>query len=108
MDAKDSVVDDHAQCEKVEHVGEVLPNGWCAVLPRTFQVKPIRLDLSAGSPGNVNEASDFRSLTSASTAGSLKSIPLPRGHGSTPHGLWPRKPLLKVLIIRSTNLGRLT
>jgi hypothetical protein len=43
VDAEDLVVDDHAECQKVKHIGEVMPDVGVAVLARAFRVKAVRL-----------------------------------------------------------------
>ena len=64
MNAKDRVIDDHAQCEKVEHIGEVVPNGRRPVFPRAFEVESIRLSVNLShSRMDHNVASDIRSVT---------------------------------------------
>lgn len=49
MHAEYSVVDDDGQGEKVEHVGEVLPDGRAAVFPNAFRVEAVRLSERARS-----------------------------------------------------------
>jgi len=41
MYAEDLVIDDNAQRQEVEHVGEVVPDIRIAVFPRAFRIKPI-------------------------------------------------------------------
>lgn len=43
MDAENPVVDDHAERQKIKHVGEVMPDTSVAVLAGTFSVEAIRL-----------------------------------------------------------------
>lgn len=43
VDAEYRVVDDHAESEKVEHVGEILPDCRRAVFSSTFEVESIGL-----------------------------------------------------------------
>lgn len=48
MNAKDLVVDHHAQCEEVEHVSEVVPYIGVPIFPRTLGVEAVRLCHAAG------------------------------------------------------------
>ena len=41
VDAKDLIVDDHTQCEEVEHVRKIVPDGWVAVFATAFCVEAI-------------------------------------------------------------------
>ena len=43
MYTKDLVVDDHAQCEKIEHVRKIMPNIGVAVFSCALSVKAVRL-----------------------------------------------------------------
>lgn len=43
VDAKDLVVDDDAERQKVKHVGKVVPDAGVAVLAGTFRVEAVRL-----------------------------------------------------------------
>ena len=65
VNTEDCVVNDDTEREKVEHVGEIMPNGRRAVLPRTLEVKPISLSsqLCVGDIVNRILASDIRSVT---------------------------------------------
>lgn len=82
MYAKNSVVDDDAQCEEVEHVCKVLPDCRGPVLPGAFEVESVGLELvSSGSCAYLcgkGRASDFRSLVLLSRRVPLASIPLSR------------------------------
>lgn len=42
------VVDHNAQCEEIEHVGEIVPDVGVAVFPSTLGIEPIRLGHAAG------------------------------------------------------------
>jgi len=41
MDAKDLVVDDHTQREKVKHVGKIMPDIGVAVFARTLGIESV-------------------------------------------------------------------
>lgn len=43
MDAEDLVVDDHAERQKIEHVGKVVPNVGVAVFSGAFCIEAVRL-----------------------------------------------------------------
>lgn len=43
MDTEDLVVDDHTQCQKVEHIGEIMPDIRITVFSCTFGVKAVGL-----------------------------------------------------------------
>ena len=43
VDAEDLVVNDHGECEEVEHVREVCPHVRGAVLAHALGVEPVRL-----------------------------------------------------------------
>jgi hypothetical protein len=43
MHAENGVIDDNAECKKVEHVGEIMPDCWRAVFARTLQIEAVRL-----------------------------------------------------------------
>jgi hypothetical protein len=46
--AKDLIVDDNAQSEKVKHVGEVVPHVGIAVLPRALCIEAVGLRNAPG------------------------------------------------------------
>ncbi len=46
--AEDLIIDHHRQGQKIEHIGEVMPNIGIAVLAITFCVEPVRLGDTAG------------------------------------------------------------
>lgn len=48
VDAEYLVVDDHAQREIIEHVGEMVPNAGIPIFPRALGIEAIRLSDSAG------------------------------------------------------------
>ena len=48
MNAEDLVVDHHAECQEVEHVGEIVPDVGVAVFPGTFSIEPVGLGYAAG------------------------------------------------------------
>ena len=43
VDAEYGVVDDDREGEEIEHVGEILPDGGCAVFSGTFKVESVCL-----------------------------------------------------------------
>merc|ERR1711939_697884 len=43
VNAEYPVVDDDRESEKVEHVGEVLPDRWASILPHAFRVEAVGL-----------------------------------------------------------------
>lgn len=47
VDTEDLVIDHYAQCEKVEHVGKIVPDVGIAVFPSTLGIKPVRLGHTA-------------------------------------------------------------
>lgn len=48
MDAEDLIIDHHAKCKVVEHVGEVVPDISVAVLAGTLGIESIGLGYAAG------------------------------------------------------------
>lgn len=47
MHAENLIVDHHAQREKIEHVGKIMPDIRIAVFAVAFSVKPVRLSYAA-------------------------------------------------------------
>jgi hypothetical protein len=43
VNTKYLVINDHAQGQKVEHVGKIMPNIRIPIFPRAFGIEPIRL-----------------------------------------------------------------
>lgn len=43
VDTKDLIVDDHAQCEEIEHVRKVMPNVGVAIFPCALGIEAIGL-----------------------------------------------------------------
>lgn len=46
VDTEYCVVNHNAECEKIEHIGKVLPHGGRAVFASAFQVESVRLIVS--------------------------------------------------------------
>lgn len=48
VDAKDLVIDDHGECEEVEHVGKVVPDICVPVFPGALSIETVGLRDTAG------------------------------------------------------------
>lgn len=70
MHAEDGVIDDNAECKKVEHVGEIMPDCWRAVFAGTFQIEAIRLWVYQRLKGRCGASIRFPFSASSSTPGS--------------------------------------
>lgn len=60
MNAKDLIVDHHAQGEKIEHVGEIVPNIGIAILSCALRVEAIGLGDAPGFMIAANEMDALR------------------------------------------------
>lgn len=91
VDAEDAVVDDDRQRQKVEHVGEVGPNGSRAVLALALGVESVRLPVGAREEQAGGQS--WRARAKPSRSSRRSSCPLPPISSACPLRQDPVPPL---------------